>query len=174
MKLLCVLVLLIVVSSDANGTSEADFYGTWTLVELFLDHKETLSEEFLNRCSRTALGPGETTCSCNGVDLVTFNITEPYPENSSLPGAIANTHEEAIRLERSSCQKSCGPEFKVFRKLDKNYIIFYYSAKGNMVPDAGLLAKSVPSLTALNAFVSNLNEFNDKAKYSFCVTDNNN
>lgn len=171
MTVLCVVVLFVVISSDVIATSEAEFYGRWTVVQYFGDPNEPLSDDIISLCVSDEFIPGETKCTCNGVKVFNFKaLSNGDTISANITGAIANTHEEAIHLARRCLYPvDCGIEFKVFRKLDDNYFISYFSAKNNETPNALLLAKSVPSLKALDTFVSSINDFNDKAKTTICV-----
>lgn len=176
MKLLCVLGLLVVITNDVIATSEAEFYGTWTLVEAFRNVNITIVDDDDYHCAKFKFDPGETMCTCNGVDLVTLNLSHigRVTTRMTIPAFIADTQEEAFEFARRPCKTVCGGEFKVFRKLDDNYFILYFSTRSNKVPDAMLLAKSVPSMTDLDVVLNNLNELKDKVKVHFCNSDTNN
>lgn len=171
MKLLCVLIVFIVVTNNVAATSEAEFYGTWSIVQFFGDPNDTVPDDVASLCVRNTISPSETKCTCNGVELATFNVLQigEIMSSANITASIADTHEEAIILERSKCRTSCGLEFKVLRKLDDNYFIMYRTVPKDQTPDALLFAKSVPTLTELNAYVNNITDFKDKAKTSFCV-----
>lgn len=171
MKLQCVLTFFVAISSSVTATSEEEFYGTWTMVQFFGDPSETISDEVSTQCVTNKISRGETKCTCDGVELVTFNVSQfdGVMIDINITGAIADSHKKAILLERSSCQDNCGLEFKVFRKLNNNYFVMYFSAKRNRTPDTALFAKSVPTLTVLDAFVNNIKDFDDKVKITFCV-----
>lgn len=176
MKLLCVFVLLFVISSNVTATFETEFYGTWTMVKAFRDANVTISDDDDFQCTKFKFGPSESKCTCNGVDLVTFVISQVGRAKTriNIPGFIADTHDEAFDFAGRSCKIACGGEFKVFRKFNDNYFVMYFSTRSNLVPDAALLAKSVPSLNDLDAFVNNLNELKDKVKVTLCTSDSNN
>lgn len=173
MKLLCALVSFVVISCNVSATNVAEFYGTWTIVEAFRDQNVTVSDDDDYQCSKFKFGPAETICTCNGIELVTFNIPQVgrIQTRISLSGFIAHTHEEAFDFARRPCKDACGGEFKVFRKLNSNYFIMYFSTSSNLVPEAVLFAKSVPSLIELDAFVNNITELKDKVKVNLCTSD---
>lgn len=140
------------------------------MVKFFGNVNETVSEmSIMYKVKvRYKFDPGTTTRACNDVELIAFNITLPEGEKTSVRYRF-NCSYSRRTLHESSCRISCGPEFKVFRKLDNNYFTIYYSAKSNMTPDAELFAKSVPPLSALGVYVNNINEFKDKVKIIFVL-----
>lgn len=175
MKLECVLVLFAVITSCVAATSEAEFYGTWTMVEAFRDINVTITDDDDYQCTILRFSPAETKCTCTDIELVRFNIPQVGRVRTriSLSGFIADTHVEAFDFARRPCKLACGGEFKVFRKLNSNYFIMYFSTSSNLVPDAVLFAKSVPSLIELDAFVNNMTEFKDKVKVNLCASGSN-
>lgn len=178
MKLLCILVLIIVVSSNAATTPATEFYGIWTMVDLlkYVDTAVSLSGN--HRCSKQEIGPVETKHSCNGVEIQYFKVTQlakGTEQSAHFPIVIADTHEEALDYSKSCiCTNVCG--YEVFRKLGDNYMVMFNFSQANPVLVETVFAKSVPSLTELEANIHNRNEFKNKDRIegTLCTSDSNN
>lgn len=168
MNLASVLVLFVAISTKVIATSKAEFYGTWTMVKAFRDVNVIDDDDY--RCSKYKFGPGATTNTCNDDELVSYSVQlGKIITGINLPGFIAGTHEEAVDFTHRPCQNASGGEFKVFRMLDNNYFIMYFSAPSHSVPDAALFAKAVPTRAELAAFLNNISGFEDKIKVTMCT-----
>lgn len=155
----------------AVATSVEDFYGTWTMVKAFIDAPFKDGDKII--CPEFKFSPSGTTCTCDGDELISYGVQLNGVQANPQYVFIKDTQEEALNFTRKPCRAECPGNFKVFRKLDNNYFIAYFSANYNEVPDLGLFAKSLPSLEELDTIVSTIEGFEDKIKSTLCPSDGN-
>lgn len=169
MKRVSVLILLVAFSTYAMATSMEDLYGTWTIVKSFSDDADIYGKEVM--CTKFNFNPSTNACTCNGDVLASYSVAVGTIDLLTLHGYIKDTHEEAINFARKPCNAACGGGYKVFRKLGNNYLIMYFSASSNKVPDLALFAKAVPSSIDLDTVIGQIKGFEDKVNATMCTSD---
>lgn len=170
MRQLSILYFLVAISTCAFATSVKDFYGKWTIVKAFKE--VAITDAGIYRCTNFLFRPGtNNTCYCSGDALTSFSVDVGTITSVTIYGLIKDTHQEAINFAQKSCKDACGKEFIVLRKIDNNYIMTYFNADMNEVPDLALFAKSVPSFRELDTLVRNIKGFENKFNKTLCTSD---
>lgn len=144
MKILCIISLLHVVTSNIDGPDTRT--SVWTLVELYSEYEDYLASDKFENCLKIQLSKTTRKCKCPKKDLFIYEVKTDQEKMAVQYLTFVQNYREMKQMDNGQCE--CDVFFA--RMLNYNYFIVYKPIRTiwdvTSRPPIALLAMNVPMI----------------------------